>query len=158
MKIRLFITVVLAITVMATLSYSQRRGMGLCYRNIQLQTPVVVEGKINKIEEFTYGQGRYGNGLHLFVQNNGQESEIHLGPQIWLNEQGLKFQKGDTVRIKAYQGTLTNGKAALFAAEVFGTPKNGSVLLRDANGFPQWRQSLRGGKGRRAGGRGWRNR
>jgi hypothetical protein len=148
MNIKKLMIVSLVALAMTTVVFSQGRGSGLCYRQIQVQTPMMIEGKIVKIETFDYGKGRYGQGLHLFVQNNGQESEIHLGPQTWLNNQGLQLQQGDFVKIKAYKGTLYNGNPALFAAEVTG-PKGGKTLmLRDANGFPMWRQSLSRGQGR----------
>jgi hypothetical protein len=148
MNIKKMMIVTLVVLAMTTAVFSQGRGRGICYRQIQVQTPVVIEGKIIKIGTFDYGRGRYGEGLHLFVLNNGQESEIHLGPQTWLNNQGLDLKQGDKVKIKVYKGTLYNGNPALFAAEVTG-PKGGkSIMLRDANGFPMWRQSLRGGKGR----------
>jgi hypothetical protein len=148
MNIKKLMIVSLVVLAMTTVVFSQGRGRGLCYRQIQVQTPVMIEGKIVKIETFDYGKGRYGQGLHLLVQNNGQESEIHLGPQAWLNNQGLQLKQGDFVKIKAYQGTLYNGNPALFAAEVTG-PKGGKTLmLRDENGFPMWRQSLSRGQGR----------
>ena len=148
MNIKKLMIVSLVVLAMTTVVFSQGRGRGLCYRQIQVQSPVMIEGKIVKIETFDYGKGRYGQGLHLFVQNNGQESEIHLGPQAWLNNRGLQLKQGDTVKIKAYQGTLYNGNPALFAAEVTG-PKGGeAIMLRDKNGFPMWRQSLSRGQGR----------
>jgi hypothetical protein len=148
MNIKKLMIVSLVVLAMTTLVFSQGRGRGLCYRQIQVQSPVMIEGKIVKIETFDYGKGRYGQGLHLFVQNNGQESEIHLGPQAWMNNQGLQLKQGDTVKIKAYKGTLYNGNPALFAAEVTGPQGGNTIMLRDENGFPMWRQSLSRGRGR----------
>lgn len=148
MNIKRLMIVSLVVLAMTTVVFSQGRGRGLCYRQIQVQSPVMIEGKIIKIETFDYGKGRYGQGLHLFVQNNGQESEIHLGPQTWLNNQGMHLKQGDFVRIKAYQGTLYNDNPALLAVEVTGQKGGKTLMLRDKNGFPMWRQSLSRGQSR----------
>ena len=122
MNIKKLMIVSLVVLAMTAVVFGQGRGRGrgLCYRQLQVRTPMMIEGKIVKIETFDYGRGRYGQGLHVFVQNNGQESEIHLGPQAWMNNQGLQLKQGDFVKIKAYKGTLYNGNPALFAAEVTG--------------------------------------
>jgi len=138
----------LVVLAMTTAVFSQGRGQGLCYQQTQVRTPMMIEGKIVKIETFNYNKGRYGQGLHLFVRNNDKESEIHLGPRAWLNNQGLHLKQGDFVRIKAYQGTLYNGNPALFAAEVTGPNGGKALMLRDENGFPMWRQGLSRGQGR----------
>lgn len=148
MNIKKLMMVSLVVLAMTTVVFSQGRGRGWCYRQLQVQSPVMIEGKIVKVGTFNYGRGFYGQGLHVFVQSNGQESEIHLGPQAWMNNQGLQLKQGDTVKIKVYKGTFYNGNPALFAAQVTG-PKGGeAIILRDKNGFPMWRWSLKGGKGR----------
>jgi hypothetical protein len=68
-KLMIVSLVVLAIT---TAVFGQGRGRGWCYRQLQVQSPVVIEGKIVKIGTFDYGRGRYGTGLHLFVRCNDQ--------------------------------------------------------------------------------------
>ena len=147
MKMKQLAIISLAVLVMSTMALAQGRGTGLCYRAIQTQSPVMIEGTIVKIETLDWGKGRYGNGIHLMVRAKNRESEIHLGPQAWWNEQGLPLQQGDKVKIKAYKGTLNNGSAALFAAEVSNAAQGKSITLREANGFPLWRQSLRKGRG-----------
>ena len=145
MKMKQLLITSLAVLAMTALVLAQGRGTGLCYREIHTQSPVIIEGTIVKIVEFAWGKGRYGKGIHLLVRANGQESEIHLGPQAWWNEQGLPLQPGAAVKIKAYKGTLNNGSTALFAAEISNPALGKSITLREANGFPLWRQSLRAG-------------
>lgn len=147
MNMKRTLIVSLVVLAMTTVIIGQARGRGLCYRQLLLQSPVAVEGKIIKIETLDYGKGRYGQGIHLFVRNNGQDTEIHLGPQAWLNEQGLQFKQGDTIKIKAFKGTY-NGNPTFFASEIANAKAGKTIMLRDENGFPMWRQSLRNGSGR----------
>lgn len=148
MNIKKLMMVSLVVLAMTTVVFSQGRGRGWCYRQLQVQSPVIIEGKIVRVGTFNYGRGFYGQGLHVFVQNNGQETEINLGPQVWLNNQGLQLKQGDTVKIKAYKGILYNGTPTLFAAQVTGANGGKTVVLRDQYGFPMWRWSLKGGRGR----------
>jgi hypothetical protein len=170
MKLKTLVIVSIVMLSMVTLTYAQGRGLGkgrgwgrgYCrYLQVQGNTPIAVEGKILRIEEFTSGTGQYGKGLHLFMNYNGKESEIHMGPAEWFNTQGFPLKKGDTIRVKAYQG-LYNGNPALFATEISDIKGSSIVTLRDQYGAPMWRRSLdpsqrlyrnrRNGWGR---GRGW---
>jgi hypothetical protein len=147
MKMKQLVIISLAVLVMSTMALAQGRGTGWRYRAIQTQSPVMIEGTIVKIETLDWGKGRYGKGIHLMVRAKDRESEIHLGPQAWWSEQGLPLQQGDTVKIKAFKATLNNGNTALLAAELSNAAQGKSIILRDAYGFPLWRQSLRRGRG-----------
>jgi hypothetical protein len=135
-------------------------GQGDC-KYLRVNTPLMIEGKVIKIEEQTAGKGRYARGLHLYMEYEGKESEIHLGPSEWLNAQGLQIKEGDFVKVKACKGVY-NGSPALFASEVSVGKDGKNVTVRDKNGFPMWRRSLdpdqRLYKNRKSGqtrGRGW---
>lgn len=144
MKLKTLVIVSIVMLSMVTLTYAQGRGWGRgCYRYLQVQgnTPIMVEGKILRIEEFTSGIGQYGKGLHLFMNYNGKESEIHMGPVEWFNAQGFPLKKGDTVKVKAFKGVY-NGNPALFAAEISDIKGSSLVTLRDQYGAPMWRRSL----------------
>ncbi len=147
MNIKKSMIVSLVVLAMTTVVFGQGRGRWLCYRQMHVQSPKLIEGKIVKIETVNYGKGRFGQGIHLLVQNNSQESEVHLGPQAWLDNQGLQLKPGDTVKIKAYRGILYNGNPGIFAAELTGANGGKTIILRDKNGFPMWRWSLDRGRG-----------
>ena len=74
-----------------------------------------------------------GGGTHLTVKTATESIEVHLGPAVWLREQGVNLAAGDTVEILGSRVTM-RGVPALLAHEV----KKGETT---------W--TLRAGQGRR---------
>jgi hypothetical protein len=78
-----------------------------------------------------------GMGMRVgFKLNTGSETiVVHLGPQWFIDEQGVKIAAGDTVEIKGAKAERW-GEKIFIAAEV---KKGAEVLkLRDENGVPAW--------------------
>jgi len=145
---------------MVTLSFGQR-GFNRTH-TFDVTAPVEINGKILKVETVKDGTGwygRFGGGIHLTIQSGDKQSLVHLGPAVFLDSNKWEFKTGEMVTMKVFKGT---GKSSgqLFAASV--TRGGQQLVLRDGNGFPMWRQSLKGkgqgrGQGRGRGGR-WNSR
>ena len=159
---KLFVSLV-AVAVMASLGFGQMSGRGMNRKKghwLNVNNPAVIEGTIVKVDTLEKGLGRYGTGLHLTVKQGAKESEVHIGPKGYIDTTGWAFKKGDKVKIAAFTGTY-NEAPALFASEI--TANGKTLVLRDKQGFPEWRASndpnLRGqgrnGKGRGRGNRGF---
>jgi hypothetical protein len=58
-----------------------------------------------------------GGGTHLTVKTASESIEVHLGPTVWLREQGINLAAGDTVEILGSRVTM-RGVPVLMAREV----------------------------------------
>ncbi len=150
-----------AIAVTVSLAFAQvsgntmNRKKGHSLNTAQTRT---IEGSIVKVDVQERGIGRYGTGVHLVVKEGNRETEIHLGPKAYIESAGWMFKAGDKIKMTAFSGTYGNS-AALFAAEI--TANGKTLVLRDKQGFPEWRASqdpnLRGqGRNNKGKGRGQR--
>lgn len=165
MTLKKIMIVFVAVLVVSSVAFAQGRGQGrgwgqgargVCV-NYQSAKPVLVEGKIVKVETMENTRGRFDKGVHLVVKTKSGDTTVHMGPEAWMTKNGLTFKKGNAVKLKTYKGTLNNA-TAFVASEVTLGGKN--VALRDKDGRPMWRRSLdpdqRRYKNRRRGrGRGW---
>ena len=149
MKMTKPIFIMIVLISMLSMSYAQRMGRGWGYhRNymFDLNSPVMIQGLIVKVERLDLGRGRYANGIRLIVKSAKKELPIHIGPAAFLNSNNFEFKEGENVEIKAFKG-IYNTNTAFFAIEVHKSGKN--LVLRDNNGLPMWRWSLYKGRGRR---------
>ncbi len=143
--------------------YAQMRGNG-CRGNranmanranrvhtFDVQKPLMIEGKITSLDKSSNKAGRYGTGgIHLVVAADGKNVPVRLGPAVYLESNDWNFNVGDSVKVKAFKGT-GNADGLFFAAEI--TRGGKQLVLRDANGFPQWRRSMAKGNFGRGQGR-----
>lgn len=58
-----------------------------------------------------------GGGTHVIVKTATESIEVHLGPTVWLREQGINLTAGDTVEILGSRVTM-RGVPVLRAREV----------------------------------------
>ena len=98
-----------------------------------------VSGEVIDVYETTSRQG-YRAGLHLLVKTNEETIDVHLGPISYIEGQNFYFESGDALEIK---GDLLNDSQipTMIAIEV--KKNNDTLTLRDDDGFPMWRASLR---------------
>ena len=75
-------------------------------------------------------------GTALDVQDKARGTmHVHLGPEWFLERQGLALKPGDEVSIRGRSYPL-GGKERMIATEVI--HRDQSLKLRDANGRPAW--------------------
>ncbi len=106
------------------------------YSPVTLET---VSGEVIEVYQATSRQG-YKSGLHLLLKANEETIDVHLGPVSYIEGQNFNFEPGDTLEIK---GDLLNDSQmpTMIAIEV--KKGNDTLTLRDDDGFPMWRGSLR---------------
>ena len=110
-------------------------GMGGGYNRMYDPTKAeTVTGQVVSIEQFGSPQGS-GMGAGFKLNTGSDTLVIHLGPQWFHDQQGVKIVAGDTVEIKGAKAERM-GENIFIAAEV---KKGAEVLkLRDENGVPAW--------------------
>jgi hypothetical protein len=101
-------------------------------------TEVTFRGVVERVEPHScsaMGRGRGQTGVHLLVETDDGEREVHLGPTAFLSEQGVAFADGDLVEITGSRVTC-GGSDAVLAREVKKGDK--TLTLRDTTGAPAW--------------------
>jgi hypothetical protein len=119
------------------------RGWGVQDTYGRMFDPKTVEkvtGEVASVETFAPGKGM-SSGTHITFKTDGQTIPVHLGPNWFMQEQGLTLAAQDKVIITGSRITY-QGKPAIIASEV--AKDNRVWKLRDATGMPQW-----AGQGRR---------
>ena len=104
-------------------------------------TVVTVTGSV--VGESRTDRGMGHSGVHLSVKTADGEIQVHLGPDVWVDKQTVKFAKGDQITVKGSKVTF-DGKPAVIAETV--TKGATTLVLRDATGVPVWRGQGQGGK------------
>jgi hypothetical protein len=56
-------------------------------------------------------------GTHLTLKTANESIEVHLGPAVWLREQGINLTAGDTVEVLGSR-VMMRGVPALLAREI----------------------------------------
>jgi len=135
---------------------SERTFVQPCYgmnNKIDLSSPVFISGKVTMVDRVRFEN--MDNAVHLSIKNDKGRSIIHLGPETYLKDKNIIFKIGDEFKGLAYKGEYDK-KEALFAGEIEIDGKK--IVLRDKNGIPAWKDSLKSsrgkGRGRGKGGRG----
>lgn len=96
-------------------------------------------GKVTAVEVEPSGPGRAG-GVHVTLQAEGKQTVVHLGPSWFLEQQGFKAAKDETLAVTG--SLVTSGEETyLIAREVKKGEK--SLLLRNEQGFPAWSRGRR---------------
>jgi len=157
-KKTIFILVLTVLMITMTFARGQGRNRANRVHTFDVTAPVDITGKITKVESVTNGNGRYGSGIHLTIADGANQLPVRLGPSAYLGSNKWEFKEGENITVKAFKGT-GNDNGVLFAAHI---TRNGEQLsLRDNNGLPMWRRSMKGqgtGGNRMAGRRGCGNR
>lgn len=96
-------------------------------------------GKVTAVEIEPSGPGRTG-GVHVTLQAEGKQTVVHLGPSWFLEQQGFKAAKDETLAVTGSLVT-TGEETYLIAREVKKGEK--SVVLRNDQGFPAWSRGRR---------------
>lgn len=144
-KKTIFIILLLAVT-MVTMTFAQQgRGRNRAANPVHtfdVTAPVDITGKIVKVESVSNGTGRYGTGLHVTVESNGNQFPVRLGPSAFVNTNNWELKEGQEIQVRAYKGT-GNDNGAWFAAEI--NHGGQQLTLRDKNGIPLWSRGMNGG-------------
>ncbi len=96
-------------------------------------TVVTLTGSV--VGETRVDRGMGHSGVHLLVKTAEGEIPVHLGPDFWVDEQTVKFAKGDEITVKGLKISF-EGKPAIIAESV--TKGASTLVLRDAKGVPAW--------------------
>jgi hypothetical protein len=103
-------------------------------RQYDTDTVTTLRGTVADVAVVSRRAGRAG-GVHVVLQSGEATHEVLLGPSWFLEREGLKLAKGDSVEVT---GSLVDegGEDALIAALL----KKGerTVRLRDEQGVPAW--------------------
>ena len=103
-------------------------------------TVETVKGEIAKVERVAPMRGMSA-GIHLVLKTEHETLTVHLGPEWYVDSEGVKLAPKDRVEVKGSRVKIS-GKTALLASEV---AKGGGVLkLRDEKGVPVWSGRGRG--------------
>jgi hypothetical protein len=118
-------------------SGNRSRSGGRMYDTKTVET---ITGEVLAVNLIPSEQGHSG-GIHLTVKTNKEEIDVHLGPQWYVEKQGMKLAAKDLVVVRGSRITFEE-KPAIIAAEV----KRGDQVLklRDEGGLPLWRGGRRG--------------
>lgn len=132
MNVRRFATfTVLVLNTLIVSSLFAQGGRGA--RLYDPSTEATVQGKITAVTSST---GRAGwKGIHLKVESQGQQYDVHVGPAAYIEKNGFTYAVGDEVEIVGSEVTY-NGAKALIAREM--TSGGKTLPLRDKQGVPLW--------------------
>ena len=120
-------------------------GYGNCYRGnyqqrmYRTQSVETITGKVMSVNNVTSPRNVYG-GLHLRVKTAKEDIDVHLGPIWYINNQNIKINLQDKIRVRGWRIT-TEGNPAIVAAQM--TKGDQVITLRNPDGSPLW-----SGKGR----------
>ena len=84
------------------------------------QTEARVTGTVEAVKNVTGDDAcccGSGGGTHVTLKTATESIEAHLGPTVWLREQGINLAAGDTVEILGSRVTM-RGVPVLLAREV----------------------------------------
>ena len=105
-------------------------------------TVETVSGEVVSVGTFTPTKGM-GKGVHVELKTDKGTISVHLGPAWYVDEQNVKIEKGDKIKVTGSRVTF-EGKPALIAQTVeFGKE---TLKLRDTNGVPMWAGQRRSSK------------
>jgi hypothetical protein len=108
-------------------------GPGRVERRYDPATVTSIRGEIVEVQRVEH---RRGAGVHLVVASGGENLPVHLGPERYLEQQGVKLAKGDEVEVTGSRVDVS-GQQAIVAQQV---RRGDRVLaLRDEAGLPLWR-------------------
>ncbi len=122
--------------------YGRADCRGVDCAGVRTYSPVALEtinDEVIDVYRATSRQG-YKSGLHLLVKANEETIDVHLGPISYIEGQNFNFEPGDALEIQGDRFT-DYPMPTMTAIEV--KKDNDTLTLRDKDGFPMWRASLR---------------
>ena len=139
---------ILSLVIILPVALAAQKGKGgnsNCDQLYDVSTVVTITANIENIEHHI-NESKNVEGVHLIVKTQEEKSiSVHLGPVWYIDNQDLKFGKGDVVIIKGSKVEYEN-KPTIIASEV---EKGDFVLrLRDQSGNPAWKGWRKKGKNR----------
>jgi hypothetical protein len=133
--VRVKLLAVLAVLAVSMTAMAQGPG---ARRRYDPKTEVTVKGTVENVQQYT---GRRGwNGVHLTLKTDSSTLNVHVGPSAYISQQHFSFAKSDTIEVVGSKTTLA-GTEALLAREI--TKDGKTLVLRDAQGIPQWARGRR---------------
>ena len=131
---RVAVAISLAVALAAPAAARKCRGMP----NYDPDTETTISGTVEKISEQECRKGC--RGIHLWLVNEADTYEVHVGPSHFLKTKNFQLVQGDELSII---GSPVPGDAsgALIARQIDRDTE--TLTLRDERGIPQWRGSGR---------------
>jgi hypothetical protein len=96
---------------------------------------VTVSGVVKGMESIEVPDGKRSI---LVLTVNNENLGVLLGPETWVEKQGVKFAPGAKVEVTGLTGYRYNGGSAIMPRLVKGGSK--PLTLRDSAGKPLWEQ------------------
>ncbi|NLF29595.1 MAG: PRC-barrel domain containing protein, partial [Planctomycetes bacterium] len=100
-----------------------------------------VQGTIQSVSTFQPGSGAKPGVMLTIQTQDGQTQTVHVGPQEYVQQQGVQFSEGDRI-ILIGAPAQHEGKEVILAALVQTQDK--VLQLRDSQGRPQWSGAMQG--------------
>ena len=136
--------IVLALTVMPAQAQTDELdtdewGMrGQYQRMFDPKTIQTVQGQILTVEPFSPGN-RMCNGLHMKIRTGTTQLIVHLGPQLYVEDQPITLGYGMQVSATGSMIQFQNAPA-MIATEI--RTERGILKLRSADGIPYWSRQM----------------
>ena len=98
------------------------------------ETLTTVSGVVTKVLK-TIPENKMQSGVHIFIQEGDENIEVHLGPEWYLNENGISLKENDQVSVKGSKVEMSGEKVIIASHLTMGTKE---VRLRSEDGIPLW--------------------
>ena len=121
--------------------WGQNSNYGRLFNTNTIET---ISGTVEAVEIISLDTNM-PTGIHLKVKTKSEVVSVHLGPSWYLDNQEIRFEKGDKITITGSKITYQNAPAVI-AAEV--EKGDDILLLRDKAGYPVWSGWRKKGIGR----------
>jgi hypothetical protein len=133
MKIRYATMVAMLLFVTGSLAAQERRQGGPAPYDPSKE--VTVSGVVKGMETIEVPDGKRSI---LVLTVNNENLGVLLGPETWVEKQGVKFAPGAKVEVTGLTGYRYNGGSAIMPRIVKGGSK--ALTVRDSTGKPMWEQ------------------
>lgn len=97
-------------------------------------TNVTIQGTIAEVGAFQPQQGMK-RGSRIILKTDKGLVSVHLGPYWYIQEQGIKFEKGQRIEVEGRQ--IGSGDRSFVIASTISQGQE-KWVLRDAEGIPHW--------------------
>ncbi len=121
------IVLILSVTVL----WAQKTGSQTIGQKYDLTTEVKLKGTVDEVKTVPGP----AEGIHLMLKTATETILIHVGPETFLKDMEVSFEKGDTIEVLGSK-IKVDGQDEVLAREI---EKSGNQLtLRDKKGKPIW--------------------
>ncbi len=104
------------------------------------KTVADIEGTITKVEYIAPMSGMSSSGVHLLIDSKGTNYPVHVGPKWYLDNQSLKLNENDYVKITGSKVRMS-GQEVIIARRI--TKGKETLKLRNEAGTPNWSMGKR---------------